>query len=531
MPPSVSTRTATEPIAQEPHVNADTLVVLDYGSQYTPLIARRVRESEVYSEILPFDAPKERVRSLNPRGIILSGSDSSVYEQGSPDLRDYVLELGVPILGICYGMQVVSQKLGGTVQPGKTREYGPATLEILDRRHPLFKDFPEESRVWMSHGDQVTVPPFGFEQIARTDNSEWAAIGNADDNILLLQFHPEVKHTQLGHALIRNFALEICGCRPAWTPASFVDSSVASLRDAIGDRQVILALSGGVDSTVAAALLHKAVGQQLTCIFVDTGLLRDGEVEAVEQAMADHLALDVVTVDARSRFVDQLAGVSDPERKREIIGDEFFEVFIEEARKLQSIEFFVQGTVYPDVIESGTAGLRSAKIKTHHNTRIPDELDLHVIEPLKRLFKDEVRQVGIELGLPESIVWRQPFPGPGLAVRIIGAITPDRLGALRHADRIFREEVAREGLDRVIGQYFAVLTGVRTVGVMGDGRTYGEMVALRAVATDDYMTADWFRMPHEVLEKTSTRIVNEIPSITRVVYDVTSKPPGTIEWE
>ncbi|MCY3802647.1 MAG: glutamine-hydrolyzing GMP synthase [Chloroflexi bacterium] len=527
----MSPPTAVSPVTRKSKVGLDTIVVLDYGSQYTPLIARRIRESEVYSEILPFDAPAERVRSLDPKGIILSGSDASVYETGAPDLPDYVLELGIPVLGICYGMQLVSRSLGGSVRPGTTREYGPATLEIVDRGNPLFKDFPERSRVWMSHGDQVTAPPFGFEQLARTDNSEWAAIGNADEDVLLLQFHPEVRHTQLGHALIRNFATGVCGSRPEWTPASFVEGSIESLRREIGGAQVILALSGGVDSTVAAALLHRAVGDQLTCIFVDTGLLREGEVEEVEEAVANQLHSRVITVDARARFLKRLAGVTDPELKREIIGDEFFNVFIDEAEKLEDVEFFVQGTLYPDVIESGTAGLGSAKIKTHHNTRIPDELSLQVIEPLKRLFKDEVRQVGIELGLPESIVWRQPFPGPGLAVRIMGEITSDRLAALRRADLIFRDEVAREGLDLAIGQYFAVLTGVRTVGVMGDGRTYGEMAALRAVSTDDYMTADWYRLPNEVLERSSARIVNEVPAITRVVYDITSKPPGTIEWE
>lgn len=529
--PDVVDPTTLERAPEGARTDLDTVVVIDYGSQYTPLIARRVRESEVYSEIVPFDADEERLRSLNPKGIILSGSDSSVYDSGAPGLPDHVLDLRVPILGICYGMQLVTHKLGGDVQPSATREYGPATLEIIDRRNPLFKDMPETSRVWMSHGDKVTTPPFGFEQLARTDNSEWAAIGNDDDSILLLQFHPEVKHTQLGYAIIRNFVLEVCGVKPGWTPTSFVSSSVDSLRDEIGDEGVILALSGGVDSTVAAALVHEAVGSQLTCIFVDTGLLRLGEVGAVQRDLGDILDVRVLTIDAGSRFLGKLSGVSDPERKREIIGDEFFNVFIEEAAKLGGVEHFVQGTIYPDTIESGMAGLRSAKIKTHHNTRIPDELDLHVIEPLRRLFKDEVRQVGTELGLPESIVWRQPFPGPGLAVRLIGDITPERLESLRKADDIFTEEIAHEGIDRLISQYFAVLTGVRTVGVMGDGRTYGEMVALRAVATDDFMTADWYRIPNEVLERTSARIVNEVPAITRVVYDITSKPPGTIEWE
>ena len=507
----------------------DTILVLDYGSQYTALIARRIREAEVFSEILPASASLAKILAHNPVGVILSGSDASVYEDGAPTLPDGLLASGIPILAICYGQQLVAHDLGGVVTRAEQREYGPAQLEITDTEHPLFAGFPEITRVWMSHADRVMLPPPGFEQLARTENSEWAALGS--DNLTLLQFHPEVSHTQLGHALLRNFALGVCHARPSWTPANFVSQTVDQIAAAVGDAGVIVGISGGVDSAVAAALLQRAVGDQLTGIFVDTGMLRRGEVDTVCTALVEQLGIDLVTVDAGDRFLDLLAGVSDPERKRILIGDEFFEVFVEQGHALTDIEYFVQGTIYPDVIESAAAGLRSAKIKTHHNTRIPDQLHLKVIEPLRRLFKDEVRAVGLELGLPEGIVWRQPFPGPGLAVRIIGPVDRQRVAALQLADHIWREEIAAEGLDRAIAQYFAVLTGVRTVGVMGDSRSYGELAALRAVNSDDFMTADWSRLPNELLAQVSSRIVNEVPLITRVVYDITSKPPGTIEWE
>ncbi len=507
----------------------DTVAVLDFGSQYTPLIARRIREAGVYSEIVPFDVDADAIRALDPRGIVLSGSDASVHDDDAPRLPDWLLGAGIPVLGICYGMQLVTDALGGSVGRAERREYGPAELELEDRGHPLFAGCPPLSHVWMSHGDKVLRPPAGFERIARTEGAEWAAVSRGD--ISLIQFHPELNHTEFGGLILRNFVLGVCDCKPGWNAGAFTDDTVASIRGTVGDAGLLLGISGGVDSAVAAALVSRAIGDRLHCIFVDTGLLRDGEGGEVERMLRDELGLNLTTVHAAARFLDGLVSVTDPERKREIIGDEFFAVFIEEAAKLDGIEFFVQGTIYPDTIESGAAGLGSAKIKTHHNTRIPDVLDLGVIEPLRRLFKDEVRKVGLELGLPEAIVWRQPFPGPGLAVRIIGEVTAGRVSTLQAADRIYREEIENEGLDRDISQYFAALTGVRTVGVMGDSRTYGEVVALRAVSTDDFMTADWYRIPGEVLARISSRIVNEVPAVTRVVYDITSKPPGTIEWE
>ncbi len=511
------------------HSTYDTIAVLDFGSQYTPLIARRIREAGVYSEIVPFDVDAEILWALGAKGVVLSGSDASVQDEDAPRLPDWLLESGVPVLGICYGMQLVTHELGGVVGRADHREYGPAELEVIDLQHALFAGCSSPSRVWMSHGDKVLNPAPGFERIARTEGAEWAAVGRGD--VSLIQFHPEVNHTECGGLILRNFVLDVCGCKPNWNASALVDDTVESIQHTVGEAGVLLGISGGVDSAVAAALVSRAIGDRLHCIFVDTGLLRGGEVAEVELMLRDGLGLNLTTVPAAERFLGGLATVTDPERKREIIGDEFFAVFIEEAAKLEGIEFFVQGTIYPDTIESGAAGLGSAKIKTHHNTRIPDVLDLKMLEPLRRLFKDEVRKVGLQLGLPESIVWRQPFPGPGLAVRIIGEITARRITTLQAADLIYREEIEKEGWGREISQYFAALTGVRTVGVMGDSRTYGEVAALRAVSTDDFMTADWYRIPSAVLARISSRIVNEVPAITRVVFDITSKPPGTIEWE
>tara|TARA_B100001123_G_C15320840_1_gene1027824 strand:- start:404 stop:1984 length:1581 start_codon:yes stop_codon:yes gene_type:complete len=508
----------------------DYIAVVDFGSQYTPLIARRIREAEVYSEIFSYLEPTSSIIQNDPRGIILSGSDASVYGDSPPHLPESLLELEIPILGICYGMQIITDALGGAVAPSKTREYGPATMEIADLSHPIFAGFPETTRVWMSHGDRVVLPPPGFEQLARTEGSEWAAVANEND-IVLVQFHPEVKHTQLGHAMLRNFVLNMCDCKPSWTPTSFIEQTVREIDSIVGNGVAIAGISGGVDSTVASALVHRAIGNKLQGIFVDTGLLRANEVSNVEESLSKHLEVPLLVHDASDRFLNHLNGVTDPETKRKIVGEEFINVFVQEAAKIDRAEFFVQGTIYPDTIESGSAGLNSAKIKTHHNTHIPDTLNLQVVEPLRRLFKDEVRQVGLELGLPDELVWRQPFPGPGLAVRIIGQLSRDRIRSLQIADAIFDEEIRSEGLDRVINQYFVVLTNIKTVGVMGDARTYGEVAALRAVITEDFMTADWHRLPYEVLARTSSRIVNEVPQITRVVYDITPKPPGTIEWE
>jgi GMP synthase (glutamine-hydrolysing) len=502
---------------------------MDFGSQYTPLIARRIRDAGVYSEIVSSEADSTVLQSLNARGIVLSGSEAGVHDTNAPELPPWVLDAGIPILGICYGMQLVTHKLGGTVGKAEHREYGPATLNLIDQTHPLFRKCELVSQAWMSHADKVLKPPPGFQRIAETEGSEWAAVSR--NEITLLQFHPEVSNTKFGNIILRNFAVEICGITPNWNMTTFINDTVAEIQSLVGRKHALLGISGGVDSGVAAALVSKAIGEQLHCMFVDTGLLRAGEVQEVEQTLRNFPGLDLTTVRSKTRFLRKLRTVTDPERKRHIIGDEFFAVFIEEAKKLDDIQFFIQGTIYPDRIESGAAGLKSAKIKTHHNTRIPDTLSLDVIEPLRRLFKDEVRQVGLELGLPKSIIWRQPFPGPGLAVRIIGAITEERIATLQAADRILRQEILDAKLESEISQYFAILTGLRTVGVMGDGRTYGEVVGLRAVSSEDFMTADWYRIPDDVLARISSRIVNEVPTITRVVYDITSKPPGTIEWE
>jgi len=505
------------------------IVILDFGSQYTQLIARRVREHHVHSTIVGYNISVEELRRLDPAGIILSGGPNSVFEESAPHSDPAILEMGIPVLGICYGLQLISQQTGGKVRPAPHREYGRALLEITDGSR-LFRSIPTPLPVWNSHGDEVLELPPGFRQTGRTDNAV-AAIENAERRIYALQFHPEVRHTAHGDEILANFLFEICRAAPTWTPQSFIEQTVASVRRRIGERQAICALSGGVDSTVAATLVHRAIGDRLHCIFVDNGLLRQNEFATVTQNL-HRLGLNLVAVDAAARFLQPLAAVVDPEEKRRRIGNEFIRVFEEEAVRLGRIEFLVQGTLYPDVIESVSVRGPSATIKTHHNVGgLPEQMKLELIEPLRDLFKDEVRRVGADLGLDPEILQRQPFPGPGLAVRILGEVTPERLELLRAADEIVHEEIRAASLYESIWQSFAVLLPVRSVGVMGDQRTYGYTVALRAVHSEDGMTADWVRLPYDVLERISNRIVNEVRGITRVVYDISSKPPSTIEWE
>ncbi len=510
----------------------DALAILDFGSQYTQLIARRVREAQVYCELFPWDAPAEEVLPLKPKGFILSGGPASVYEPGAPRIPAYVLESGLPVLGICYGMQALAHALGGRVAPAQRREYGPAEIEVL-QENPLLR--APRQRVWMSHGDRIEEAPPGFRPLARSANSPVAAMEDPARRLYGLQFHPEVQHTPGGAEILRAFAVEICGARPQWTPASIIETAVARVRDQVDEAgRALAAVSGGVDSTVAAALVHRAIGDRLTCVFVNTGLLRRGEPEAVVRTFRQTLGARLVALDATETFLEALAGVTDPEAKRRIIGEKFIRLFEAEARQHGEARFLVQGTIYPDVVESsGPDRRKAARIKTHHNVGgLPPDLGLELIEPLRYLFKDEVRQVGLALGLPEDLVWRQPFPGPGLAVRCLGEVTHERLERLRAADAILTEELAAAGLLRNgTAQAFAVLLPVRSVGVMGDQRTYAEVVALRAVTTEDFMTADWARLPHDLLARVSNRIINEIPGVNRVVYDVTSKPPATIEWE
>jgi GMP synthase (glutamine-hydrolysing) len=515
--------------ASTPH---ETIAVIDFGSQYSLLIARRVRELGVYCELLPHDAPDEAIRALNPRGFILSGGPASVYEEGAPQLSRAVLESGRPVLGICYGMQLLAHALGGRVLPSAHREYGHAMLRARLPHHPLFQHLPAEMPVWMSHGDRVERLPEGFSVLAESDNSPVAAMAHPSGWIGI-QFHPEVVHTPSGKELLRNFLFEVCGCKGDWTAGSYVEQTVVDIRERVGSGRVICALSGGVDSAVVAALVHRAVGDQLTCVFVDNGLLRRGEAEQVVRTFADLLHVPLVHADASARFLKRLEGVIDPEEKRRIVGDEFIRVFSEEARAVGSADYLAQGTLYPDVIESTSHDTKAAaRIKTHHNVGgLPADLPFKLVEPLRYLFKDEVRRVGEALGLPEDLVWRHPFPGPGLAVRILGDVTPERLALVRAADAIVMEEVRRAGLYRQVWQSFAVLTPLRTVGVQGDYRTYGNVVAVRIVTAEDAMTADWARVPHELLAAISSRIANEVSGVNRVVYDITSKPPATIEWE
>lgn len=508
----------------------ETILVLDFGGQYNQLIARRVREANVYSEILPYTATVEQIRKLAPKGIIFTGGPNSVYAEGAPGVDKQIFELGIPILGICYGNQILSYYLGGKVGPAGKREYGRASIQV-DADNPLFAGLGPIQECWMSHGDQVIEPPAGFSIIGTTPTCPAAAMFDGERKLYGVQFHPEVKHTPNGQKVLENFLYGICKCRGDWTMANVARQAIEDIRGKVGDRRVLLALSGGVDSSVAAVMLSKAIGKNLTCIFVDHGLMRKDEGDQVEQVFTRDFDLNFKRVNAQRRFVSKLAGVLEPERKRKIIGEEFIRVFEEEAEKIGHVDFLAQGTIYPDVVESGIG--HAATIKSHHNVGgLPDHVDFdEIIEPLRNLFKDEVRAVGLELGLDEKLVWRQPFPGPGLAIRIMGEVTEEKLETLREADAIYREEIAGAGLDRQIWQYFAVLTGVKTVGVMGDERTYDDVLALRAVTSVDAMTADWAHIPYEVLAQISNRIINEVPKINRVVYDITSKPPGTIEWE